>query len=48
MSRIGNAPVTIPKGVETTLTDSQISVKGNKGNLILPLHNLVAVAQDGE
>ena len=48
MSRIANAPVTVPKGVETTLTDSQISVKGNKGNLILPLHNLVAVKQDGE
>ena len=48
MSRIANAPVTVPKGVETTLTDSQISVKGNKGNLNLPLHSLVAVMQDGE
>ena len=48
MSRIANAPVTLPKGVETTLTDSQISVKGSKGNLNLCLHDLIAVAQDGE
>ncbi|SVC50113.1 uncharacterized protein METZ01_LOCUS302967, partial [marine metagenome] len=48
MSRIANSPVTLPKGVETTLTDSQISVKGSKGNLNLSLHDLIAVAQDGE
>jgi large subunit ribosomal protein L6 len=48
MSRIANAPVAIPKGVETSLSESQVSVKGTKGNLVLALHNLVAVAQDGE
>ena len=48
MSRIANVPVAIPKGVETSLSDSKISVKGAKGNLNLALHNLVAVAQDGE
>lgn len=48
MSRIANAPVAIPKGVETSLSESAISVKGSKGNLNLPLHNLVVVAQDGE
>ncbi|MAX09225.1 50S ribosomal protein L6 [Gammaproteobacteria bacterium] len=48
MSRIANVPVAIPKGVETSLSDSKISVKGSKGNLNLALHNLVAVAQDGE
>jgi large subunit ribosomal protein L6 len=48
MSRIANSPVAIPKGVETTLTDSEISVKGSKGALQLTLHNLVGVSQDGE
>jgi large subunit ribosomal protein L6 len=48
MSRIANNPVSIPKGVETILTDTQISVKGSKGALDLVLHNLVGVSQDGE
>lgn len=47
MSRIANVPVTVPKGVEAELSDSAISVTGSKGNLNLPLHALVAVAQDG-
>ncbi len=48
MSRVANSPVEIPKGVETNLSDSEISVKGSKGNLNLVLHSSVAVAQDGE
>jgi len=48
MSRIANSPVEIPKGVETMLSDSEISVKGSKGDLQLNLHALVAVSQDGE
>lgn len=48
MSRVANSPVEIPKGVETNLSDTEISVKGSKGNLSLVLHSSVAVAQDGE
>lgn len=48
MSRVANSPVEIPKGVETNLSDTEISVKGGKGNLQLALHSSVAVAQDGE
>lgn len=48
MSRIANAPVAIPKGVEATISASQISVKGGKGSLELALHELVGVAQEGE
>lgn len=48
MSRIANAPVAIPKGVEANISASQISVKGGKGSLDLALHNLVGVEQDGE
>lgn len=48
MSRIANAPVTLPKGVEANISASQISVKGSKGSLDLPLHELVGVSQEGE
>ena len=32
MSRIANSPVELPSGVEVTIKDSTISVKGGKGN----------------
>ncbi len=48
MSRIANAPVAIPKGVEANISGSQISVKGGKGSLDLALHDLVGVAQEGK
>jgi large subunit ribosomal protein L6 len=48
MSRVANIPVAIPKGVETTLSESQISIKGGKGNLQLALHSLVGVSQEDE
>ena len=48
MSRVANSPVEIPKGVETNVSDTEILVKGSKGNLRLELHSSVAVARDGE
>jgi large subunit ribosomal protein L6 len=48
MSRVANSPVEIPKGVEANVSDTEILVKGSKGNLRLELHNSVAVARDGE
>ena len=47
MSRVAKNPIELPKGVETTLTDSTVSVKGGKGNLQLELHRLVGVTRDG-
>ncbi len=38
MSRIGRAPVAIPKGVDVKLTDHHIVVKGPKGQLQRDLH----------
>ena len=35
MSRIANAPVTLPSGVEATLSDTSIALKGSKGSLNL-------------
>ena len=48
MSRVANSPVEIPKGVETSVSDTEIQAKGGKGNLRLELHSSVAVARDGE
>ena len=48
MSRVANSPVEIPKGVEANISDTEIQVKGGKGNLRLVLHNSVAVAHDGD
>lgn len=48
MSRVASNPVTLRKGVEAKLSESEFSVKGSKGNLSLALHDAVAVAQDGD
>lgn len=47
MSRVANNPVDIPKGVEAKISDTEVSVKGGKGNLNLQLHKSVGVSQDG-
>ena len=46
MSRIANAPVNLPSGVEVTLTGQLIKVKGSKGELEWNAHQLVSVAQE--
>lgn len=46
MSRIANNPVSIPKGVEITLSGQDVNVKGSKGNLSMTLHDLVVISQD--
>ena len=38
MSRIGRKPITIPSGVNVTLDNTQITVKGPKGTLSRELH----------
>lgn len=38
MSRIGRKPVTLPEGVNVTLNDNEITVKGPKGTLSRTLH----------
>lgn len=46
MSRIANAPVALPKGVEVTLAGQSVTVKGPKGSLSHHVHRDVSVAQD--
>jgi len=48
MSRVANNPVVLPKGVEASITASQISVKGSKGNLSIDVHSGVAITKDGD
>jgi large subunit ribosomal protein L6 len=45
MSRVAKKPVELPSGVEVSLSDSQVSIKGSKGNLSLDLHADVQVEQ---
>ncbi len=46
MSRIANAPINLPSGVEVTLSGQVVKVKGSKGELEWNVHELVSVAQE--
>ena len=47
MSRIGKQPIEIPAGVTITVGDSEITVAGPKGSLIVPVQPKTKVAIDG-
>ena len=47
MSRIGNKPITVPDGVEVTLNENHITVKGPKGTLQKELHKNMKVTLEG-
>ncbi len=44
MSRLGKQPVAIPAGVEVSLDNSVLTVKGPKGTLVRPVRNDVSFA----
>ena len=46
MSRVGKMPVAIPQGVDVSIKEDQISVKGTGGTLVLSLNELVNVANN--
>ena len=46
MSRIGKLPVAIPAGVTITIDQEAITVKGPKGELMVPHLSDVTVTQD--
>jgi len=49
MSRIGKAPITLPKGVEIKINTGSVTVKGAKGELTQPIDADIKVAvQDNE
>ncbi len=47
MSRVGNAPIDIPKGVTVSTSDQTISVKGPKGNLSFEVPPPISFAVEG-
>lgn len=47
MSRIGRKPITVPSGVDVTLDNSVITVKGPKGTLTRELHKDIKVSVEG-
>ena len=48
MSRIGKQPITVPGGVEVTISDTNVRVKGPKGQLEYQLVGDVSIARDGD
>ncbi len=48
MSRIGKVPIAIPSGVQVTVADRQVKVKGPKGELSFNYSTLVEISQEGE
>jgi large subunit ribosomal protein L6 len=46
MSRIGRLPVTVPKGVDVTISGRQVTVKGPKGELSMELAEPIEIAQN--
>ena len=47
MSRVGKMPITVPQGVDVSIKNEQISVKGSLGTLTRALNPLVAVKSEG-
>ena len=47
MSRVGKMPVTIPQGVDVSIKEDQISVKGAGGTLSVASSDLVTVQNEG-
>jgi len=49
MSRIGKAPISVPKGVEINVTPGLVTVKGTKGTLTQKIDSdIEVVVKDGE
>jgi len=46
MSRIGNASVAVPSGVDVTVADGTVTVKGPKGSLSRPIPGDIEINQD--
>jgi large subunit ribosomal protein L6 len=47
MSRVGKMPITVPQGVDVSVSAEQISVKGAQGTLTRAANALVTVKVDG-
>ena len=45
MSRVANSPVELPSGVQVTIADSEITVKGKIGSMVMPINSEVEIVQ---
>lgn len=48
MSRIGNAPITVPSGVTVTIASNEVTVDGPKGKLTMDYRPEITIKQDGD
>jgi large subunit ribosomal protein L6 len=48
MSRIGNLPIPVPKGVDVTVDKNEVRVKGPKGSLSFVIPTRVSVVREGD
>jgi large subunit ribosomal protein L6 len=48
MSRIGKTPIPVPSGVDVTISDRHITVKGPKGTLERDIPGAITVRQEGD
>lgn len=47
MSRVGKMPIAVPQGVDVSVKDDKISVRGSLGTLVRPVNELVTVKSEG-
>lgn len=47
MSRIGREPVALPQGVTVTVVNNNVTVKGPKGELAMPVHPQITIEVEG-
>lgn len=48
MSRVGNAPVPVPSGVDVTISGADVKVKGPKGELEMTIPEPITARVDGD
>ena len=48
MSRIGKAPIPVPSGVDVSIVERHITVKGPKGTLERDIPGVITIRQDGD
>ena len=48
MSRIGKAPIPVPSGVDVTVADGRVTVKGPKGSLDREIPGTITIRQEGD
>jgi large subunit ribosomal protein L6 len=48
MSRVGKQPITVPSGVDVTISNASVVVKGPKGELAIEVVGELTVARDGD